>query len=185
VNLVARLAERAGVPRSARVLDVACGLGGSALWLARHLDYSVTGITRSPAQAQMASKGARAGKLTERLRFLVLDANHLDLAPESFEVVWVIECSEHLADKARFLASCARLLGSGGRLALCAWVVTERGIAEHRQLIAEACRGMLSIPSRPVPAPTSGPLGLATPRAGRKPYALTARHGPPLQPRNP
>jgi tocopherol O-methyltransferase len=142
-KLVARLAERAGVPRGARVLDVGCGLGGSALWLARHLGCSVTGITISPGQARMAAERARNEHLADRVGFLILDANRLDLPPESFEVVWVIECSEHLADKARFLASCARLLKPGGGLALCAWLAADRPDAEQARLIAEVCRGML------------------------------------------
>src|SRR5262249_11000503 len=64
-------------------------------------------------------------------------------APASFEVVWVVECSEHLADKARFLASCARLLRPGGKLALCAWLAADRPTPEQARLIAEVCRGML------------------------------------------
>ncbi len=142
-KLVARLAERAGVPRGARVLDVGCGLGGSALWLARQRGCSVTGITISPVQVHMATERARAEKLTDQVRFLTLDANRLDLPPESFDVVWVIECSEHLEDKARFLASCARLLRPGGRLALCAWLVGEPLTAEQAGLVTEVCRGML------------------------------------------
>ncbi|MBO0698333.1 MAG: methyltransferase domain-containing protein [Zavarzinella sp.] len=143
VNLVARLAERAGVPRGARVLDVGCGLGGSALWLARHLGCTVTGITISPVQVQMATDRARAQNLGDRVRFLVVDANRLDLAPESFDVVWVIECSEHIDDKAGLLAACARVLGPGGRLALCAWLAADDRTPERDQLVAEVCEGML------------------------------------------
>src|SRR5262245_11376225 len=107
-KLVARLAERARVPRGARVLDVGCGLGGSALWLARHLGCTVTGITISPVQVQMAAERARTENLGDRVRFLHMDASQLDLAPESFDVVWVIECSEHIDDKAGLLTACAR-----------------------------------------------------------------------------
>jgi tocopherol O-methyltransferase len=142
-KLVARLAERAAIPSGARVLDIGCGLGGSALWLARHLRCSVMGITISPVQVQMAMQRARRENLADRVCFLTMDANRLGLAAESFEVVWVIECSEHLPDKARFLASCARLLQPGGTLALCAWLVTERGAAQDVRLVAEVCRGML------------------------------------------
>lgn len=143
VNLVARLAERAGIPRGARVLDVGCGLGGSALWLARHLGCTVTGITISPVQVQMATNRARAENLGDRVRFLVMDANRLDLAPESFDVVWVIECSEHVDDKAGLLAACARVLAPGGRLALCAWLAADDRTPERDRLIAEVCEGML------------------------------------------
>src|SRR5262245_65578665 len=49
-QLVARLAERAAIPPGAHVLDVGCGFGGSAFWLARHRGCGVTGITISPVQ---------------------------------------------------------------------------------------------------------------------------------------
>jgi cyclopropane fatty-acyl-phospholipid synthase-like methyltransferase len=37
VRLMERLAEQAHVPRGACVLDIGCGLGGSAFWLADRL----------------------------------------------------------------------------------------------------------------------------------------------------
>jgi tocopherol O-methyltransferase len=143
VRLVERLADRAGVPPGARVLDVGCGFGGSSLWLAGHRDCQVTGITISPVQARRASKRARATGLTERVRFLVHDANRLDFPPASFDVVWVIECSEHLRDKRRFIEDCARVLVPGGRMGLCAWLDAASGRAEDARLVAEVCRGML------------------------------------------
>jgi tocopherol O-methyltransferase len=141
-KLIAKLASLAGIPRGARVLDVGCGLGGSTLWLARNLDCSVLGITISPTQASIAAERAREEKLNARAEFAVVDANRLDLAPESFDAVWCIECSEHLEDKPAFFRNCARVLRSGGRLALCAWLSGE-GPGANADLVAEVCHGML------------------------------------------
>jgi tocopherol O-methyltransferase len=145
VKLVERLAKRAGIVRGSRVLDVGCGVGGSSLWLARNLDCEVVGVTISPVQAEMATEKARKEGLDERARFEVLDANHLDVEPESFDAVWVIECSEHLMDKARFIESCARALKPEGTLALCAWLAGEQAKAttEGAHLIEVVCDGML------------------------------------------
>jgi tocopherol O-methyltransferase len=144
VKLIARLAEHAGIWRGARVLDVGCGLGGSSLWLARNLSCSVTGITLSPVQVRIAAERARVERLDDQVHFLVRDANRLDLPLESFDVVWVVECSEHLADKADFIATCARLLKPGGKLALGAWLaVPESASPEATRLLADVCRGML------------------------------------------
>ena len=143
VRLVARLAERAAIPQGARVLDVGCGFGGSALWLARHRGCGVTGITISPVQVRRANEQARAENLADRVRFLVMDANRLNLPPASFDVVWVVECSEHLADKAGFIDACARALRPGGRLALCAWLTADTPSPGQARLVAEVCRGML------------------------------------------
>src|SRR5262245_65375902 len=71
VNLIRRLASRAGIPQGARVLDVGCGLGASSLWLARALGCSVLGITISPVQARMAERRARREGLHARARFAV------------------------------------------------------------------------------------------------------------------
>ncbi len=143
-KLIRRLARSAGISRGARVLDVGCGLGGSSLWLARELDCSVLGITISPAQRRAAERRARRAGLAERVRFEVRDANVLDVAPESFDAVWVIECSEHLMDKADFFQRCAGALRPGGMLALCAWLAAERGLARaNPALVEEVCRGMI------------------------------------------
>jgi tocopherol O-methyltransferase len=139
-RLIERLAQRAGVPRGARVLDVGCGLGGSSRWLARHLGCSVLGITLSPVQASAAAQRARDEGLGALTEFRVLDANQLDLPAARFDVVWVIECSEHLQDKPAFFRNCARVLRGGGRLALCAWLAGDRSGAD---LVAEVCHGML------------------------------------------
>lgn len=143
VRLVARLAESAAVPPGARVLDVGCGFGGSGLWLARDRNCRVTGVTISPVQARRAAEQARADGFDDRVSFLVMDANHLDLPAASFDVVWVIECSEHLHDKAAFIAACSRVLHPGGKLALCAWLRAGNGRSEHARLVDEVCRGML------------------------------------------
>ncbi|MGH7946965.1 MAG: methyltransferase domain-containing protein, partial [Opitutaceae bacterium] len=142
VQLVERLAVRAQIPRDAAVLDVGCGFGGSALWLAQELGCTVLGITLSSVQAEIASERARLAGLAARVRFEIADANHLDARSERFDVVWTVECSEHLFDKAGFCASCARLLRPGGRLAVCAWLARPSSRADE-DLIADVCRGML------------------------------------------
>ncbi len=143
VKLIERLARRARIAPGARVLDVGCGLGGSAFWLARKLGCSVLGLTLSPVQAAIASAQARTRRLHHLASFEVRDANRLDLKPESFDAVWVIEASEHLRDKRRFIEECAGVLRPGGALALCAWLAADRPTVEQERLVGEVCRGML------------------------------------------
>lgn len=143
-KLIERLAGLAGIKPGARVLDVGCGIGGSALWLARNLNCSVLGLNISPVQVAMAVEKARDEGLDGRAEFRVFDANDLGSLGESFDAVWVIECSEHLMHKERFISDCSAVLQRGGRLALCAWLRGESlNWPGGEQLVAEVCREML------------------------------------------
>lgn len=142
VRLIRELAAFAGLPRGARVLDVGCGVGGTSVWLARELGCEVLGITLSPVQVALATRRARAAGCGERVRFAEHDANRLALPPQSFDAVWVVECSEHLFDKPRFLQDCARVLRPGGVLALAAWIA-HPGPPAHAQFVREVCHAML------------------------------------------
>jgi tocopherol O-methyltransferase len=139
-KLIEKLAEAARIPTGARVLDVGCGVGGSSIWLATRLRCSVLGITLSPVQAAAANKSARKAKVESLAEFRVMDANALNFPDESFDVVWIVECSEHLADKAAFFRACANLLRPGGRLALSAWLA---GPAANSELVQKICDAML------------------------------------------
>lgn len=120
-RLIETLAEAAAVPRAGRVLDVGCGFGGSARWLARHRGASVLGWTLSRVQARAALTTAqRLG--VRRVLFAQADAETWPAREGAFDVVWIVECLEHLRDKTGALASAARSLRPGGTLALCTWM---------------------------------------------------------------
>ncbi len=144
-KLMEQLAEKAGIGRGAEVLDIGCGLGGSAFWLADKYDCRVTGLTISPVQARMANKKATRKGLADQLRFLVVDANDWKPEPESVDVVWIMESSEHFRDKKDFFERCARALKPGGVLAVCAWLRGEQSTAnQHQDLVATIGEAMLS-----------------------------------------
>jgi MPBQ/MSBQ methyltransferase len=107
------------LPRGSRVLDVGCGIGGSARILARDYGFDVLGISISPAQI------ARARSLTppdlSHCRFAVMDALAMDLADGSFDAVWSVEAGPHMPDKQRYADEMLRVLRLGGRLAVADW----------------------------------------------------------------
>lgn len=141
-NLVERLAARAGIRSGERVLDVGCGYGASARWLAEHRGCRVIGITISRRQARLARRvdGHRArGAGVAVVRG---DAADPPFADDAFEIVWVIECLEHLEDKRAFVAQVARMLAPGGRLALCAWLRAD-GVPKDEPLVREVCDAFL------------------------------------------
>lgn len=145
IRLMERLAESAAIPDGARVLDIGCGLGGSAFWLADKFGCDVTGMTISPVQLSIATKKARSRGVSDRVRFELKDANLWQPEPEAFDVVWIMESSEHFPNKRGFIDRCARTLKPGGTLAVCAWLRRDGPMREdERPLIAAIAEAMMS-----------------------------------------
>jgi tocopherol O-methyltransferase len=144
IRLIERLATRAGIQKGSRVLDVGCGLGGSALWLAENLGCHVLGITNSRVQCGLSRQAAARKRLTAQVSFEVADAEALHLKSESFDVVWVIESSEHFHNKSHFFRAAYDVLRPRGTVAICAWLAGVHLLSEaHQTLVDRVCRGML------------------------------------------
>ena len=106
------------LPRGSKVLDVGCGIGGSARILAKDYGFDVLGISISPAQVE------RATELTPEslsCRFAVMDALDLDLSDQQFDAVWSVEAGPHMPDKQRYADELLRVLKPRGRLAVADW----------------------------------------------------------------
>lgn len=103
------------------VLDVGCGHGGTLVYLASLLNSSGAGLTISPKQARIARDNAEKAGCSDRVTFMVDDANSFPFPQAAFDVLWMMESTEHFADKPRFFRDAASALRSGGKLLLAAW----------------------------------------------------------------
>jgi arsenite methyltransferase len=117
-RLTRRLAQLAGVEHGQRVLDVACGSGGTALLLARELGCEVVGVDLGSGAIEQATDAARAAGLAARARFVLGDAEELPFPDAGFDVA-LSECSLcTFPDKRRAIAEMARVLRPGGTIAI-------------------------------------------------------------------
>ena len=106
------------LPPGSKVLDVGCGIGGSARILARDYGLDVLGVSISPGQIQRARELTAPGLSCQ---FAVMDALDLDLVDASFAAVWSVEAGPHMPDKQRYADELLRVLAPGGRLAVADW----------------------------------------------------------------
>lgn len=141
-QLTERMIQLASIQGGERILDIGCGMGGSSLLLAREMGCQVTGVTLSPVQRRWAATSAALGRVTPRPQFLHADAEAVEFEPASADIVWSIECTEHLFDKAGFFRKAAQWLKPGGRLAICAWLSgDDEADSETQRLVGQVCEG--------------------------------------------
>ncbi len=106
------------LPPGSTVLDVGCGIGGSARILARDYGLNVLGISISPGQIERAQQLTPEGL---SCRFAVMNALDLQLENSSFDAVWSVEAGPHMPDKQRYADELLRVLKPGGLLAVADW----------------------------------------------------------------
>ena len=137
LQLVDHVAEQAGITSGSRVCDIGCGYGATAGVLAEQ-GADVTGITISAAQFGIAKQRQSSGG---NLSFILGDWLTNELASASFDAAIAIESSEHMSDKPAFFTQAHRVLRSGGRLVVCAWLAAEDASnTAERWLLEPICR---------------------------------------------
>jgi SAM-dependent methyltransferase len=98
------------------VLEVACGSGGPARYLADKVGCHVTGIDANDNGIATATLSAGRSKLAERLTFQVADANApLPFDDDSFDGILCIDSMNHFPERLNVLREWHRALRPGGR----------------------------------------------------------------------
>jgi len=143
-TLVTTMIQLAGIRPGMEVLDVGCGMGGSARQLAREVGCKVTGVTLSPVQRLWATAESRLRGVGSRTQFLCDDAERVEFPDATFDVVWSVECTEHLFDKPAFFRRAASWLRPGGKMIICAWLAGDEELSgELAEQVRQVCEGFL------------------------------------------
>jgi cyclopropane fatty-acyl-phospholipid synthase-like methyltransferase len=101
-----------------QVLDLGCGVGGTATWLAQSLAVNVTGITISSIQQQLATERAQQMGVQSRCTFIAADFAQLPQLPV-MDAAFAIESFVHARSADSFFAMVAARVREGGRLVIC------------------------------------------------------------------
>ena len=113
-ELAALLSPQAGQ----LVLDLGCGIGGPARWLASQRGCQVIGLDLTEVYCRTARELSARVRLERQTRFVCANALHLPFADASFDLVWTQHAAMNIADKARLYREIARVLKPGGRFGL-------------------------------------------------------------------
>ena len=101
---------------SDRVLDVGCGLGGTARHIADQYKCHVSGIDLTHEYIDVARQLTELVGLADRVELRQGSALEIPYDDESFDVAWTEHVQMNIADKGRFYSEIARVLKPGGRL---------------------------------------------------------------------
>lgn len=98
-----------------RVLDVGCGLGGAAFYMAEHFAAQVDGLDLSLNMLAFAQERSASLGLSERVHLIHGDILQFQPA-EPYERIYSRDVFLHIHDKTHLFATLYRCLQSGGKL---------------------------------------------------------------------
>ena len=136
-----RLAGLAAPTKDARILDVGCGLGGAAIWLAAEIGCSVTGLDLVESNVEAARSMAAARSVEHKVRFEQGDAASMPFGAHAFSMIWGQDAWCHVPDRYALFRECARVLEPGGTIAFSDWLLNgdEDDFYRQKLLPATAC----------------------------------------------
>lgn len=111
------LAEMCSITKGCRVLDVGCGFGRTARFLASKIGCHVTGIDLSERMVEEGWLNVKRMRLEGRVELMVMSAESLDFPEEGFDVV-ISEGALTLVDKQAVVREMIRVCRRGGRIGL-------------------------------------------------------------------
>lgn len=97
-----------------RLLDLGCGSGAAADFLASRCKVDIMCVTNSPVQGDICRR--KFEKFGGRVRVMVADFDYLNLADASFDAIYAFESIGYSKDVDAWLSRCWRMLKPGGRL---------------------------------------------------------------------
>jgi ubiquinone/menaquinone biosynthesis C-methylase UbiE len=109
------LVNLANLRASDLVLDVGCGLGGTARYLAEQYNCRVHGIDLTEEYIAVGEQLTEMLGMKEDVHLKLGNANSLPYEGQSFDVVWTEHVQMNIADKNRFYSEIFRILKPGGR----------------------------------------------------------------------
>ena len=109
------LGRLAALEEGQRVLEVGCGLGGSARYLAMEFGCSVTGLDLTREYIDAATELTRLLSLQEQVDFHCGSALEMPFEDAAYDAAWSEHAQMNIADKPRLYSEIHRVLKTGGK----------------------------------------------------------------------
>lgn len=122
-----------------RLLDIASGRGGPAIYAHQKYGLEVVGVDFTPNNLRRSVRNSKDKQVWPKVQFVKGNADYLPVKSKSYSLAWSIESPAHFKDKAAFLSEAARVLKPGGAFAFADLLVTWRATesAKNRRIYEE------------------------------------------------
>jgi ubiquinone/menaquinone biosynthesis C-methylase UbiE len=114
----AEIATQLELHADLHVLDIGCGIGGTARFFASRYGCRVTGVDLTPEYVEVGNRLNRLVGLTESIELRVGSALNLPFDGESFDRATMLHVGMNIADTRKLCAEAGRVLKPGAILAL-------------------------------------------------------------------
>ena len=136
------LLRRAGITADSRVLDVGCGVGTTAVEIARRFDATVTAVDIAPVMLERAGDNVRAAGVADKVSVKPGDILDLDYADGTFDVV-IAEAVTMFVNRPRATSELARVARPGGRVLATEFFWRQPPTPEAREIfLGQVCPGL-------------------------------------------
>jgi SAM-dependent methyltransferase len=137
-----QLLEWADIGASHEVLDIGCGVGTTAIEVARRTGARVVAADISPVMVDRARRNVAAAGMEEQVRVEVADICDLPYPDGAFDRV-IAEAVTMFVERPRAAAELARVCGSGGRVLATEFFWRKPPTREAREIfLGEVCPGL-------------------------------------------
>ena len=127
-----KLTRDASLNNNSIVLDIACGQGGTSIFLAQKFGCRVIGIDLSPKTISLARSKKQATTTSSNIELIVADAEELPFMEAVFDTI-ISECSfSILANKEKAASEMNRVLKTNGKLII-SDITLKEGVANSQQ----------------------------------------------------
>ena len=117
---LAHIAAKIAIEPGNSVLDIGCGWGGMAIYLAQHFDVRVTGITLSEEQLALAKQRVDAAGVADRVSIELVDYRDFAAAGTQYDRIVSVGMFEHVGRPQfeTFFDACSKILKDDGVMLL-------------------------------------------------------------------
>jgi ubiquinone/menaquinone biosynthesis C-methylase UbiE len=137
-----QLLKRAAIGAETRTLDVGCGVGTTAITIAKRFGADVTAVDIAPLMLERAQEAVQAAGVDDRVHVQEGDILSLDFQDDSFDVV-IAEAVTMFVDRARAARELIRVCRPGGRVLATEFMWRRPPSEEAREVfLGQVCPGL-------------------------------------------